>query len=107
MMKQSMVEFKRTQGQVADDVNALVADSGELLKAAAAVSGDGLARARGEFEEKLGRAKASLTDASRAAVGTAREGAAAVNNYAHGSPWTMIGIAAAAGVLIGIVAARR
>ena len=107
MMKQSMDEFNRTRGQVADDVNALVADSGELLKAAVAVSGDGLARARGEFEEKLGRVRASLTDASRAAVGTARQRAAAVNNYAHGSPWTMVGIAAVAGILIGILAARR
>jgi ElaB/YqjD/DUF883 family membrane-anchored ribosome-binding protein len=33
--------------------------------------------------------------------------AAAADDYVHDSPWTAIGIAAAAGMLIGFLAARR
>lgn len=107
MMKQTVDEFNRAKGKIVGDLKTVITDSEDLLKAAAAVSGDGFAVARSKFEEKLGGARARLADASRAAVGTARETAAAADDYVHASPWTAIGIAAAAGMLIGFLAAAR
>jgi ElaB/YqjD/DUF883 family membrane-anchored ribosome-binding protein len=107
MMKQTADEFNRAKSKMAGDIKTVITDGEDLLKAAAEVSGEGFAVARAKFEEKLGGARARLADASQAAAGTARETAAAADAYVHDSPWTAIGIAAAAGMLVGFLAARR
>ena len=107
MMKYSVAGFNRAKTRMADDFSAAMASSAELLKAAADVSGEGVAVAQAKVEEKLGSARASLAGASQAVGDKARQAAAAADNYAHASPWTAIGLAAAAGVLIGFLAARR
>jgi ElaB/YqjD/DUF883 family membrane-anchored ribosome-binding protein len=106
-MMNQVDEFNRARVRIAGDIRTVIADGEDLLKAAADVSGEGFAAAREKFAEKLGSARASLADASRAAVGKARETSAAADAYVHGSPWTAVGIAAAAGILIGFLAARR
>jgi len=106
-MKQRVDEFSLAKSKMASDFKAVITDSEDLLKAAAAATGDSFAAAHAKFEEKLRSVRAGLADASRAAVGTARETAAAADGYVHGNPWTAIGIAAAAGILIGFLAARR
>jgi len=100
-------EFNRAKTRMAGDIKTVIADGEDLLKAATDVSGEGFAVAREKFAEKLESARARLADASQAAVGTARRTAAAADGYVHGNPWTVIGIAAAAGLLIGVLAARR
>ncbi len=106
-MMNQVDEFNRAKVRMAGDIKTVIADGEDLLKAAAEVSGEGFALAREKFAEKLGSAKVRLADASRAAVGKARETSAAADAYVHDSPWTAIGIAAAAGILIGFLAARR
>ena len=100
-------EFNRAKTRMAGDIKSVIADGEDLLKAAAEVSGEGFAVARQKFEKKLGSAKARLADASQAAVEKTRETATAANRYVHDNPWPAIGIAAAAGILIGLLAARR
>jgi ElaB/YqjD/DUF883 family membrane-anchored ribosome-binding protein len=85
----------------------MIADSEDLLKAAASVSGESFSAARTKFEEKLQRAKATLVDASKPVIDKTREGAAYADDYAHGNPWTLAGAAVAAGLLIGFLAAKR
>jgi ElaB/YqjD/DUF883 family membrane-anchored ribosome-binding protein len=106
-MKQTVDQFNQAQSRMAGDIKAVIADGEDLLKATAEVSGAGFAVTRAKFEEKFRSASASLADASRAAVGTARKTAAATDNYVHESPWTAIGVAAAAGLVIGFLATRR
>ena len=48
-------------------------------------------------------AKAKLADVSQPVV----EKAGQADDYVHGSPWTAIGVAAVAGILIGLLAAKR
>jgi ElaB/YqjD/DUF883 family membrane-anchored ribosome-binding protein len=55
----------------------------------------------------LKNAKATLADASQPAFDTARETAAVADDYVRGNPWTAVGIAIAAGVLVGLLAAKR
>ena len=107
MINQSVKEFNGAGGRIAADFRAMIADSEDLLKAAATMSGDGLAAARVKFEEKVSRAKTALADASQPMIDKTREGAAAVNGYVHDKPWSAVGVAAAAGLLVGFLVAKR
>jgi len=107
MMNQTVDEFNRAKSKMAGDIKTVITDTEDLLKAAAGVSGEGIAAARGKFGEKLESARARLADASRPAIDKAKRSAAAVDGYVHGNPWTAVGVAAAAGILIGFLANRR
>lgn len=103
MMKQRTDEFSQAKGKMADDLRLIVSDGEDLLKAAANASGAGFAAARATFAEKVTSAKARLADVSQPVVRKAGQ----VDDYVHGSPWTAVGVAAAAGMLIGFLAAKR
>ena len=106
-MEQRTDEFNQAKGKVANDIKTVIADGEALLKAAVNVSGTGLAVAREKLDEKLSSARTRLVDASRPAVEKARRTATAANGYVHDNPWTVIGVVAAVGALIGFLAARR
>lgn len=106
-MEQRTDEFNQAKGKMAGDIKTVIADGEDLLKAAANVSGAGLAAAREKFDETLSSAKGRLVDASRPAIDKARSTAAAVDGYVQGNPWTVIAVAVAAAALIGFLAARR
>ena len=107
MMDRAVNEFERARGRMAVDFRTMITDSEDLLKAAATVSGEGFTAARTKFEENLRRAKATLADASQPLFDRTRETAAVADDYVHGNPWTVIGVAIAAGVLLGFLAAKR
>jgi ElaB/YqjD/DUF883 family membrane-anchored ribosome-binding protein len=96
-------EFNRAKGKMADDLRMIVSDGEDLLKAAANASGEGFTAARAKFAEQVMNAKARLADVSQPAIEKARE----ADDYVHGSPWAVIGVAAAFGLLIGFLAAKR
>ena len=89
-----MHDFDRAKGKMAADFKTMITDSEDLLKAAASVSGEGFGAARSKFEERVKSAKAMLADASPP-------------EYIRGNPWAAVGIAVAAGLLIGLLAAKR
>jgi ElaB/YqjD/DUF883 family membrane-anchored ribosome-binding protein len=96
-------ELNRAKGKMTDDLKTIVSDGEDLLRAAANASGEGFTAARAKFAERVMSAKARLADLSQPVVERARQ----ADDYVHGSPWTAIGIVAAAGILIGLLAARR
>ena len=102
-MRHAASEFNRATGKMADDLKMIVSDGEELLKVAANASGEGFTAARAKFAEKVLSAKSRLTDVSQPAVDKARQ----ADDYVHDSPWTAIGVAAAVGILIGLLAAKR
>ena len=106
-MDQAVDAVDRARGRVAGDFRTMITDSEELLKAAATVSGEGFTAARTKFEEKVRRAKATLADASQPVFDRTRQTAAVADDYVRGNPWTAVGVAMAAGVLIGFLAAKR
>jgi ElaB/YqjD/DUF883 family membrane-anchored ribosome-binding protein len=107
MSEQRADEFSQAKGKMAGDIKTVIADGEDLLRAAANVSGAGLAAAREKFDEKLNSARAGLVNASRPVVDNARSAAAAADSYVHGNPWAVIGIAVAVGALIGFLTAKR
>ncbi len=107
MMNRAVDKFERARGRMAGDFRNMISDSEDLLKAAATVSGEGFTAARAKFDEKLKSAKAALADASQPLFDRTRETAAVADDYVHDNPWTTVGVAMAAGVLIGFLAAKR
>jgi ElaB/YqjD/DUF883 family membrane-anchored ribosome-binding protein len=93
--------------QLAADMKAVIADAEELLKATAGVAGEKVGEARARAEETLRTLKTRLADLDDVAVARARQAARAADDYVHEHPWGAIGIAAVAGLLVGVLVARR
>lgn len=106
-MEQALNEFNRTKGKVVDDFKAIVSDAEALLQATAQVSGEGFAAERAKFSEKLKLAKARVVEAEQRVFEKAKQAATATDHYVHDNPWTAVGVAAAAGMLIGFLVAKR
>jgi ElaB/YqjD/DUF883 family membrane-anchored ribosome-binding protein len=93
-MNTALNQFDKAKGKVAADFKAMISDSEDLLKAAATVSGEGFGAARSKFEERLKSAKATLADGAQ-------------SDYIRSNPWTAVGIAVAAGLVLGFIAGKR
>lgn len=93
--------------QLATDLKAVIADAEDLLKATAGVAGERVSEARARAEETLRTLKAKLANLDEVAVARARQAARAADDYVHEHPWSAVGIAGVAGLLIGVLIARR
>ena len=93
-----------TKGKLMQDLRAVVAGAEELLKATADQTGERIAAARGKTEESVKAAKVHL-DEQDAAVGGKTK--VATEDYVRDNPWKAMGIAAAAGFVLCILAIRR
>ena len=89
------------------DLKVVVADAEELLRATASQAGEKVSAARERIQDSLAAAKIKLNDAERAALEKAKEAAKATDEYVHEHPWKAVGIAAAAGLLLGLLIGRR
>src|SRR5512136_1379977 len=98
---------KVTRGKLVEDLKAIVADAEELLKASASQTGERIAAARAKAEESLKAAKARLTEEEEALMAKTKAAAKATDDYVRANPWEAMGIAAAVGLLFGILVARR
>jgi len=90
-----------------DDLSAVVNDAEELLKATASQTGERIAEVRAKTQESLRAAKVRLADAQEALLNKAKAVARETDTYVHENPWKAAGIAAAVGVLVGALIARR
>jgi ElaB/YqjD/DUF883 family membrane-anchored ribosome-binding protein len=106
-MEQTIEQFNQAKSKIVGDIKTVIADGEDLLKSAANASGAGIAVAREKMDDTICGAKKMLFDASRPAVDKARRTATTANHYVHDNPWIVIGIAVAAGALIGFMAAKR
>jgi ElaB/YqjD/DUF883 family membrane-anchored ribosome-binding protein len=87
-----------TKEQLMADFKVVVEDAEELLKATAGQGGDKLAE---------GRAKVRIAEAQAALLAKTREAAKATDVYVHDNPWEAVGVAAAAGFIVGWMVGRR
>jgi ElaB/YqjD/DUF883 family membrane-anchored ribosome-binding protein len=85
----------------------LVADVEDLVKKVAHVDDAEIAEIRSKVVNTLAEAKTSASAGIAAVRGRAGEATEATDEYVHENPWAAIGIAAAVGIIIGIVAGRR
>jgi ElaB/YqjD/DUF883 family membrane-anchored ribosome-binding protein len=97
----------QARDQLVDDLKAVIDDAEELLKATAGAAGDKISGLRARTEERLRAARARLADAQEDVIGQAKDAARATDTFVHEHPWGAIGVAAAAGLLVGLLIARR
>lgn len=88
--------LQRRSEKLARSIEGTAAEAGEMVKEVGSRIGS-----------KLQGARASLTQAQTAVTDGARQAAEITDEYVRMNPWKSLGIAAAAGLLIGILMARR
>jgi len=96
-----------SRAKLVDDFAAVLAEAEEMLTRAAAETGDKALDLRSQVETKLLRAKLSLQELEGEAVDRAKAAARATDDYVHDNPWRAVGIAAAVGVVVGLLMNRR
>lgn len=88
------------------DLRVVVADAEELLRATAGQAGEKVSAARERIQENLAAAKERLAAAQQQVVAKTKAAAKATDEYVHENPWKAVGIAAGAGLIIGMLISR-
>lgn len=91
-------------GDLLDDLRSLVADAETMLADSAQHAG---AEARGRAADALARASSRLKDLETRVGAGAKAAADGATDYVRANPWQSIGIAAAVGVVIGVLLGRK
>jgi ElaB/YqjD/DUF883 family membrane-anchored ribosome-binding protein len=89
------------------DFKAVVGDAEELLHATANQAGEKVTAVRGRVQERLRLARDELDRAEAAVVNRTRAAARATDGYVHEHPWTVAGVCAGVGLLLGMLISRR
>jgi ElaB/YqjD/DUF883 family membrane-anchored ribosome-binding protein len=89
------------------DLQAVVRDTENLLKATAGDASERAVKARAHAEESLHKARARMSELEHDLAARTREAAHKTNAYVHDNPWPSIGVAAAVGLLVGLLISRR
>ena len=90
-----------------EELRLMVADAEELLISTANQTGEATDVARSRIKKSLQVVKGRLNDAESALIDRTRQAAKATDQYVHDNPWKAIGITAIAGVIVGMLVARR
>jgi ElaB/YqjD/DUF883 family membrane-anchored ribosome-binding protein len=93
--------------KLVSDMKVVVADAEEILRATAGVAGDKMGDLRERIGERLRDAKLRLADAEAALVDRTKAAARATDDFVHENPWRAVGVAAAVGLLLGVIIGRR
>ncbi len=88
------------------DLQLVVSDAEELLRATAGQAGEKVNAARERIQDSLEAAKARLDVAQEAMIEKTREAARATDEYVHDNPWRAVGIAAGVGLVVGMLISR-
>lgn len=96
-----------TIDNLVDDFSAMLSEAEDLLKRSDQESGDTARELRSEVEAKLLHARLRLQELEGQAVDTAKAAHKAADDYVHAKPWQAIGLAAAAGLVLGLLISRR
>ena len=96
-----------SQEQLVSDIKSVISEAEEMLGATADQTGEKIANLRARIQARLRDAKLRLIEAEALLVTKTRAAARATDEYVHESPWTAVGIAAAVGLLVGLIIGRR
>lgn len=89
------------------DIKAVLFDVEDLLKAASAATGETAAALREKASGQIRVASEKLADVQEVALLKGKEAARQADDYVHANPWKSVGVAAAAGFLIGLLVNRK
>jgi ElaB/YqjD/DUF883 family membrane-anchored ribosome-binding protein len=89
------------------DLKSIAVEADKLLNEVACFTAEDFATARKSISEKLRDASSKLDDARIVVTKNATCAVSTTNEYVRNNPWEAMGIAAAAGVIIGVLLARH
>lgn len=89
------------------DLKIVVADAEDLLRATASQAGEKVSVARERIQASLASARVKLVEAERVLLERTRQTAKVADEYVHENPWQAAGIAAAIGLVLGVLISRR
>ncbi|MGI4857803.1 MAG: DUF883 family protein [Janthinobacterium lividum] len=89
------------------DIKAVLADAEDLLKQAASTTGDRANELREKAMAQLKQAKEKASDVQVIVVEKGKAAARVTDDYVHDHPWQSLGMAAAAGFVIGLLINRK
>jgi ElaB/YqjD/DUF883 family membrane-anchored ribosome-binding protein len=101
------VELSAAKAQLVEDFSKVVADTEVLLASLGSVGGEKAAAMRDSLKANLETTRVRLRELRAGAVEQASGAAKEADAYVHEHPWTAIGLAAAAGVIVGLMIGRR
>ena len=93
--------------RLAADLRNVIHDAEELLKMTADEVGSEAVALRERVKLRLADARHSLLNLQESAVERAKEAGRKADDYVHDHPWQAIGIAAAVGMVVGLLIGRR
>jgi len=103
----SQSSFDDNKQAIVKDLKNVVADADAMISNVAQTTADEFAQARTRLEASLTNAKSRIVEAGTAVSDRARFAADQTDVFVRENPWKMLGIAAAAGVIIGAILSRR
>lgn len=92
--------------KLVQDLQLVVSDAEELLRATAGLAGEKVSAARERIQDSLTGAKARLAETQEAMLEKTRQAAHATDEYVHENPWRAVGIAAGVGLVVGMLISR-
>jgi ElaB/YqjD/DUF883 family membrane-anchored ribosome-binding protein len=96
-----------SKAKLVADLKVVVADAEELLRATASQAGEKVSAARERIQASLGTAKVKLAEAEQVLREKTKQAAKLTDDYVRDNPWQAVGIAAMAGLVLGILISRR
>lgn len=93
--------------QLLDEFQALVRDTESLLQHSASLAGEQAEELREQIRGSLGRARNTLHSTEHALQQRGKAAIEATEGYVQTHPWQTLGIAAAIGMLLGMLISRR
>lgn len=96
-----------TSDKLAADLQLVISDAEELLRATAGQAGEKVSAAREKVQDSVRHAREKLADIEESVIEQGREAARAADEYVRANPWQAVGIAAGIGLVIGLLVSRR
>ncbi|MBV8210670.1 MAG: DUF883 family protein [Burkholderiaceae bacterium] len=96
-----------TRDKLVSDVKDVLDDVEQLMRQAAAAGGQQATELRNRAADALVKAQDKLDSLQRGAVRATRDAAETADQWVRDNPWGSVGVAAAIGLLIGVLVGRR
>jgi ElaB/YqjD/DUF883 family membrane-anchored ribosome-binding protein len=102
-MRKKKPSMEDSAARLSDDFRQVISDAEALLRATAGEAGESVEAARAKVQDSLEAAKSRLGSLGEDYAEQMR----AVDGYVRGNPWQAVGIAALAGIALGLLITRR
>ncbi|MEO8346678.1 MAG: DUF883 family protein [Betaproteobacteria bacterium] len=101
------MSIESTRDQIVDQFSSVISEAEGLLSKATQETGEKARDLRSQAEARLLTAKLKLQELQGQAIDRAKDAARVTDDYVHDNPWQAVGIAAAVGLVAGLLMSRR